>query len=110
VGSSRRRRGASDEPERAAGVTPPTRNAAIGSRSTARAAENTSSVWLSRSRPRSSSSAPARESPGASCVAPALLEGRDGAIVVYCSDTACRKSEIAAAQFVAMGSTTVRIT
>jgi rhodanese-related sulfurtransferase len=41
-------------------------------------------------------------------LAPALLPDRDAAIVTYCSNTACRNSEIAAGRLVAMGYTNVR--
>jgi rhodanese-related sulfurtransferase len=41
-------------------------------------------------------------------LAPALLPDRDAAIVTYCSNTACRNSEIAAAALVALGYTNVR--
>jgi rhodanese-related sulfurtransferase len=41
-------------------------------------------------------------------LAPALLPDKDAAIVTYCSNTACRNSEIAANQLAAMGYTTVR--
>jgi rhodanese-related sulfurtransferase len=40
--------------------------------------------------------------------APALLPDKDAAIVTYCSDTACRNSEIAANQLTAMGYANVR--
>jgi rhodanese-related sulfurtransferase len=40
--------------------------------------------------------------------APELLPDRDAAIVTYCSNTACRNSESAANQLVAMGYTNVR--
>lgn len=40
--------------------------------------------------------------------APEVLPHRDAAIVTYCSNTACRNSEIAANQLVAMGYTNVR--
>ncbi len=35
--------------------------------------------------------------------APQLLPDKDAAIVTYCSDTACRNSELAATQLTAMG-------
>jgi rhodanese-related sulfurtransferase len=41
-------------------------------------------------------------------VAPRLLPDKGAAIVTYCSNTACRNSEIAANQLVAMGYTNVR--
>ena len=41
-------------------------------------------------------------------LAPALLPDKDAAIVTYCSNTACRNSEIAANQLAAMGYTDVR--
>ena len=41
-------------------------------------------------------------------LAPALLPDRDAAIVTYCSNTACRNSEIAANQLAALGYTNVR--
>ena len=40
--------------------------------------------------------------------APALLPDKDAAIVTYCSNTACRNSEIAANQLAALGYTDVR--
>jgi rhodanese-related sulfurtransferase len=40
--------------------------------------------------------------------APALLPDKQAAIVTYCSNTACRNSEIAANQLAAMGYTNVR--
>lgn len=40
--------------------------------------------------------------------APELLPDKDAAIVTYCSNTACRNSESAANQLVAMGYTNVR--
>lgn len=40
--------------------------------------------------------------------APELLPDRDAAIVTYCSNTACRNSEIAANQLTAIGYTNVR--
>lgn len=40
--------------------------------------------------------------------APALLPDRDAPIVTYCSNSACRNSEIAANQLTAMGYTHVR--
>jgi len=40
--------------------------------------------------------------------APGLLPDRDAAIVTYCSNTACRNSELAAAKLEAMGYTNVR--
>ena len=40
--------------------------------------------------------------------APELLPDREAAIVTYCSNTACRNSEIAANQLAAMGYTNVR--
>lgn len=40
--------------------------------------------------------------------APELLPDRDAAIVTYCSNSACRNSEIAANQLIAMGYTNVR--
>ena len=40
--------------------------------------------------------------------APRLLPDKRAAIVTYCSNTACRNSEIAANQLVAMGYTNVR--
>jgi rhodanese-related sulfurtransferase len=41
-------------------------------------------------------------------LAPQLLPDRDAAIVTYCSNTACRNSEIARAQLTAMGYANVR--
>jgi rhodanese-related sulfurtransferase len=41
-------------------------------------------------------------------LAPVLLPDLDAAIVTYCSNTACRNSEIAAGQLAAMGYTNVR--
>ena len=41
-------------------------------------------------------------------LAPALLPDLDAAIVTYCSNTACRNSEIAANQLRALGYTNVR--
>jgi rhodanese-related sulfurtransferase len=40
--------------------------------------------------------------------APELLPDKDAAIVTYCSNTACRNSELAANQLTAMGYTDVR--
>ncbi len=40
--------------------------------------------------------------------APALLPDKDAAIVTYCSNTACRNSEAAAAQLRSLGYTNVR--
>lgn len=40
--------------------------------------------------------------------APGLLPDRDAAIVTYCSNTACRNSELAAGKLEAMGYTNVR--
>ena len=40
--------------------------------------------------------------------APRLLPDKDARIVTYCSNTACRNSEVAANQLVAMGYTNVR--
>jgi rhodanese-related sulfurtransferase len=40
--------------------------------------------------------------------APELLPDKDAAIVTYCSNTACRNSEAAANQLIAMGYTDVR--
>ncbi|HEU4656829.1 MAG TPA: rhodanese-like domain-containing protein [Capillimicrobium sp.] len=40
--------------------------------------------------------------------APELLPDKDAAIVTYCSNTACRNSELAANQLAAMGYTNVR--
>jgi rhodanese-related sulfurtransferase len=40
--------------------------------------------------------------------APALLPDRDAAIVTYCSNTACRNSDIAANKLLSMGYTNVR--
>ncbi len=41
-------------------------------------------------------------------LAPALLPDKDAAIVTYCSNTACRNSEAAAAQLRSLGYTNVR--
>ena len=41
-------------------------------------------------------------------LAPALLPDKDAPIVTYCSNTACRNSEIAANQLTALGYTDVR--
>jgi rhodanese-related sulfurtransferase len=41
-------------------------------------------------------------------LAPALLPEKDAAIVTYCSNTACRNSEIAAVQLAALGYSNVR--
>jgi rhodanese-related sulfurtransferase len=41
-------------------------------------------------------------------LAPELLPDKDAAIVTYCSNTACRNSEIAGNQLIAMGYSNVR--
>jgi rhodanese-related sulfurtransferase len=41
-------------------------------------------------------------------LAPALLPDKDAAIVTYCSNTACRNSEIAGNQLIALGYSNVR--
>jgi rhodanese-related sulfurtransferase len=41
-------------------------------------------------------------------LAPVLLGDKDAAIVTYCSNTACRNSEVAALQLIKLGYTNVR--
>jgi rhodanese-related sulfurtransferase len=41
-------------------------------------------------------------------LAPALLPEKDAAIVTYCSNTACRNSDVAALQLIKLGYTNVR--
>ena len=41
-------------------------------------------------------------------LAPVLLPEKDAAIVTYCSNTACRNSEVAALQLIKLGYTNVR--